>query len=225
MIDRTLSQLAGSPVNWFTRGPQEVVALTCYKATYRFEVLVSDPGDFFDPAAAAPRWVVYDCDLVGEDDSTGEHHAEEVWSDEPVELAQQRLDEALADLAAFRGGLPSRIVLWTGEGSSENPAVVIQATEEQMSVGRLRAASHAVVDAVDALNQARKRLRNQVLAAEVRTHLARNLIAREVEGGGLVAPPGPAIPRRARRHPRRPTRSAPRLARVQARLRSAAVLR
>jgi hypothetical protein len=157
-----------------------------YTATYRFEVLDSDGAvTAGDPLATAARWVVYDSELVGgEDDSTGEHCIEEVWIEVPVDLAQQCLSEALTDLGGFRGGLPSRIVFWTDEGCAESPTVVIQASEEQMAIARLHAASRAVVEANKALNRARKQLRNQVLAAEVHTHLARNLIAREVEGGG-----------------------------------------
>lgn len=152
-----------------------------YTATYRFEVYVAK--DLFAPSLA--EWVAYDSELVGEEDeTTGEHCAEEVWNQTPVELAQDRLDDALADLGSCRGGLPSRIVLWTDDGSPENPTVVIQATEDQMAIGRLRAASYGVASAVRELSAARRRLRNQILAADGHVGLGRNVIAREVEHGG-----------------------------------------
>lgn len=152
-----------------------------YTAKYRFEVHVAEDRNPVPPA----QWVVYDSELVDEDNvTTGEHCAEEVWDRTPVELAQDRLDEALADLCAYRGGLPCRIVLWTDEGSPENPTVIISATEDQLAIGRLRAASDDVAHAVGELSAARRRLRNQILAAGAHMGLGRNVIAREVEHGG-----------------------------------------
>src|SRR6266581_3577880 len=126
-----------------------------YSAAWRFEVLVSTKGK-------AERWITYGSGLAGAEGSiAGEHEDDEAgfWYDDPVALAQNRLEEALEVLGAFRGGVPSRIVLWTEVGTPENRGVVIQATEQQMATGRLRAASSAVVRAATELNNARRFLR------------------------------------------------------------------
>lgn len=132
-------------------------------------------------------WVVYDEELAGGPGGcTGVHEHPDLW-DEPVQYAQDQLDEALVELVDVAEGLGmrrARIVMWPYGGARENPLVVLQATDEQLAVGRLRNAANDVQWAAGELEKARARLRSQVIAADAVDHLGRNKIARELEDGG-----------------------------------------
>jgi hypothetical protein len=144
--------------------------------TWRFEVQRCDGAE----------WTLLDSELLGEDDlwedHIGTHDMPECW-DDPLEFARNELEGVLGRLAADcrRLGVPrARIVLWTRETAEGDPAIVIQATDEQMAIGRLHAAADEVKEALRGVEPARRRLRNQVIA-EI-GYLGRNQIAREIEG-------------------------------------------
>jgi hypothetical protein len=144
--------------------------------TWRFEVQRCDGAE----------WTPLDSELLGEDDlwddHIGTHDMPECW-DDPLEFARNELEGVLGRLAADcrRLRVPrARIVLWTRETAEGDPAIVIQATDEQMAIGRLHAAGDEVKEALRGVESARRRLRNQVIA-EI-GYLGRNQIAREIEG-------------------------------------------
>jgi hypothetical protein len=144
--------------------------------TWRFEVQRCDGAE----------WTPLDSELLGEDDlwddHIGTHDMPECW-DDPLEFARNELEGVLGRLAADcrrLGATWARIVLWTRETVEGDPAIVIQATDEQMSIGRLHAAADEVKEALRGVESARRKLRNQVIA-EI-GHLGRNQIAREIEG-------------------------------------------
>lgn len=144
--------------------------------TWRFEVQRCDGAE----------WTPIDGELLGEDDlwddHIGTHDMPECW-DDPLEFARNELEGVLGRLAADcrqLGVTRSRIVLWTREAAEGDAAIVIQATDEQMAIGRLLAAADEVKEALRGVESARRRLRNQVIA-EI-GQLGRNQIAREIEG-------------------------------------------
>ena len=125
-------------------------------------------------------------ELLGEDDlwddHIGTHDMVECW-DDPLEFARNELESVLGRLVADCRQLAvtrARIVLWTRETAEGDPAIVIQATDEQMAIGRLHAAADEAKEALRGVEAARKRLRNQVIAQI--GLLGRNQIAREIEG-------------------------------------------
>jgi hypothetical protein len=144
--------------------------------TWRFEVQRRDGAE----------WIPLVGELLGDsdlwDDHLGTHDLPECW-DDPLEFASNELNKVLASLALEcrqLGMSRARIVLWASATTEGDPAVVIQATDEQMAIGRLRAGADEVRDALRSVESARMRLRNQVIA-EVGL-LGRNQIARQVEG-------------------------------------------
>jgi len=146
---------------------------------WRLEVQLGESAD----------WTVYNKDLIGDarTDCAGVHENPNLI-DDPVEYAQFQLDHALCELAGVAGPLGmqrARVVLWEEGDSPEAPLVVLQATAEQLAIGRLRAAAWDVEDAVHAVDAARTRLRNQAIVAAAHDRLGRNQIARELENGGL----------------------------------------
>jgi hypothetical protein len=131
-------------------------------------------------------WMPLDGRLLGDDDlgddHIGMHDMPECW-DDPLEFASNELDSVLARLAAdccLLGMYRARIVVWMNETADGDPAIVIQAADEQMAAGRLRGAADEVREALRGVESARMRLRNQVIA-EI-GQLGRNQIAREIEG-------------------------------------------
>lgn len=132
-------------------------------------------------------WVVYDQELAGGlSGCAGVHEHPDLW-DDPVQYARDQLDKALAELVDVGEGLGmrrARIVMWPYGGSRQDPLAALQATDEQLAVGRLRNAANDVQWASGELEKARARLRSQVIAADAVDHLGRNRIARELEDGG-----------------------------------------
>jgi hypothetical protein len=143
---------------------------------WQFEVQLHDDG-----------WVVYDKELAGGPGGrAGVHEHPDLW-DDPVQYARDQLDEALAELVDVGEGLGmrrARIAMWPYGGSRQDPLAVLQATDEQLALGRLRNAANDVQWAVRELEKARARLRSQVIAADAVDRLGRNKIARELEDGG-----------------------------------------
>ncbi|WP_284741651.1 hypothetical protein [Amycolatopsis sp. RTGN1] len=104
---------------------------------------------------------------------------------EPADAAKDELDEALAGLAAFgqgRGMTGARIVVWDDVGAEGDPAVVLEATADQLAAGRLRVSTIDVDAAKREVEDARTRVRNEIIRAATVDRLGRNMIARNVEG-------------------------------------------
>lgn len=148
--------------------------------TYRFEVLLS-----------GERWVPYTAAALG----VGEHDVDieyatdgrdliGVWQ-EPLEFARDELDKALAaftpELPGLKGFRGLRVLVWEGDTTGGDPVVVLRATDEQLALGRLRRAAAEVHDALNLVEQARRRLRAQVIESNTVDRLGRNQIAREIE--------------------------------------------
>lgn len=151
--------------------------------TYRFEVLLggSDSGE---------RWMPYSAAALG----LGEHEVDSDYSDdrdmpciwqEPTEFARAELDQALGAITAVDPGLSRlvglRVLVWEGLTTDGEPVLVLRATAEQLALGRLRYAAAQVHAALQAVEQARRRLRAQVIEADTTDRLGRNRIAREIE--------------------------------------------
>ncbi len=146
--------------------------------TWRFEMLLH----------GGTEWLPYNGELLGEDDIWLEHagtHTLDDYDGDPVEFAKEELDNALSELAddgARLGMARARIVIWRAISAEGDPVVVVQASDEQLATGRLRRVAVDVHIAVRKLEEARKRLRNQVIASGAIDRLGRNHIAREVDG-------------------------------------------
>lgn len=147
--------------------------------TWRFEVTMRDHDG----------WVPITRDLLGADEPLygdivdtmemiGIHR-------EPADAAKDELDEALAGLAAFgqgRGMTGARIVVWDDVGVEGDPAIVLEATADQLAAGRLRVSTIDVDVARREVENARTRVRNEIIRASTVDRLGRNMIARNVEG-------------------------------------------
>jgi hypothetical protein len=145
--------------------------------TWRFEVQVH----------GREGWLPYDSELWPFEppwhDCLGVHRLDDCW-DEPLEVATRELDEALSTLAGLGveiGVAAARIVLWRGDGTDGDANIMLTATDEEMATGRLRYAVNDVRRALHAVDEARTRLRDQILLAD-KALLGRNTIARETEG-------------------------------------------
>jgi hypothetical protein len=102
----------------------------------------------------------------------------------PLDIATRELDDALSTIAGLGveiGVVAARIMLWRGESTTGDPVIVLTATDEQMTVGRLRYAVNDVRRALELVDEARTRLRDQIVAAD-QAFVGRNNIARETEG-------------------------------------------
>lgn len=148
--------------------------------TYRFEVLL-----------ASERWVPYTAAAlnVDEDDVDIEYATDGrdmigIWQ-EPLEFARDELDQALAaftpELPGLKGFRGLRVLVWEGHTTAGEPVVVLRATDEQLALGRLRRAAAEVQYALNLVDQARSRLRAQVIESNTVDRLGRNQIAREIE--------------------------------------------
>lgn len=131
-------------------------------------------------------WVPYDRKAFGELDRPhlGEHTDEECWED-PVQFAQRAFDDALNEMVADQQVLrlrSARILLWISDTSRGDPAVLLQATDDQLATAQLSVAVQGVRAALADLDRARERLRNQIVAASTIDYLSRNHIARIADG-------------------------------------------
>ncbi|WP_154697866.1 hypothetical protein [Lentzea guizhouensis] len=137
-----------------------------------------------------PAWIPYELELWlshGEPewrDCLGVHEMTDC-TDDPVEVATRQLDESLEVLAGYgrRIGIRGvRIIMWTGPNTDGGPDIVIPATREQMALGRLRDTVSDVEVALREVENARTRLRNQMVESDTIDGLGRNTIARTTEG-------------------------------------------
>lgn len=71
------------------------------------------------------------------------------------------------------------MLVWEGDTTAGEPVVVLRATDEQLALGRLRRAAGEVHHALNLVEQARRRLRAQVIESNTVDRLGRNQIARE----------------------------------------------
>ncbi|MGK5558825.1 hypothetical protein ACSNOI_45215 [Actinomadura kijaniata] len=147
--------------------------------TWRFEVLI-DGG---------PGWLPYDPqhfpDDGGYQEYIGQHVHEECW-DDLTEVAEDELARALGPIAADaieRAGFDGlRVCVWRAYDNIEgDPEVVLHASPKQLAAGRLRAAAQQVAEAMDLVEQARRRLRWQIVTASSTDDLPRPFIAAETE--------------------------------------------
>ncbi len=132
-------------------------------------------------------WLPYDRDLWPIEprwpDCLGVQRFDDCW-DNPLDIATREFDDALSTLAGLGveiGVVAARIMLWRGESTTGDAAIVLTATDEQMTVGRLRYAVNDVRRAIELVDEARTRLRDQIVAAD-HAFVGRNQIARETEG-------------------------------------------
>lgn len=147
--------------------------------TWRFEVQIN----------GEPVWLPYDgrhIDGVGEyDDCAGKHVIDECW-DDLAELAAHELTSGLgaitSDLVRFGALTGLRVCVWRTYDSTEgDPEVVLSASPKQLAAGRLFGATDDVAAALYRVEQARRRLRAQVVAASAEGHLDRAFIAKTAE--------------------------------------------
>lgn len=147
--------------------------------TWRFELQL--PG---------PRWVPVTTDMVGDEeaafyaDHVGTKEMPCIWKDAD-EVAPDELGQVLVDLIEVgeplgMGG--ARIVVWEGIGTDGDPALVLEATADELAVGRLELANRDVQDALQEVERARTGVRIRIVKAANENRLSRNMIARAVNG-------------------------------------------
>lgn len=149
--------------------------------TWRFELRLRYPD----------RWVPITTDMVDEHDEHDEYaehvgtkEMPEIWRDAD-EAAPDELHRVLADLIEVGeplGMTGARIAVWEGIGTDGDPAVVLEATADQLAVGELELANRQVQDALREVERARARVRARIIKTASENRLGRNMIARAVSG-------------------------------------------
>jgi hypothetical protein len=152
------------------------MSLTNPDLTWQFELRLHSSG----------KWVPVTADLAGDEypELAGAHEMPEIWDDAKY-AAPAELENALAGLARTadeHNAAGARIVVWEGIGTDKAPACVLEATEAQLTAGRLEDASLQVQQALREVEAARTQVRTQVIRASLGNMLSRNAIARLVSG-------------------------------------------
>lgn len=151
-------------------------SLTNEDLTWRFELRL--PGH--------DRWMPVTTDIA--DDAHAAHVGTKempcIWQDAD-EAAPWELKQVLADLVETGDPLRmtgARIVVWEGIGTGGEPACVLEATADQLAMGRLEYANRQVQWALHEVELARTQVRTQIIIAATENRLGRNTIARLVSG-------------------------------------------
>jgi hypothetical protein len=107
-----------------------------------------------------------------------------IWKD-AEEVAPDELGQVLVDLIEVGeplGMSGARIVVWEGIGTDGDPALILEATADELAVGRLELANREVQEALQEVERARTRVRARIVKAANENRLSRNMIARAVNG-------------------------------------------
>jgi hypothetical protein len=152
------------------------MSLTNPDLTWQFEIRLHGSGP----------WVPITTEVAGDGypELAGPHEMPEIW-DDAKDAAPVELENALAGLARTadqNNAAGARIVVWEGIGTDGAPACVLEATEAQLTGGRLRDASLHVQQELREVEAARAQMRAQVVRASSENVLSRNAIARLASG-------------------------------------------
>lgn len=149
--------------------------------TWRFELRLPRRPD---------RWVPVTKDMLDDEDAAfyadhvGTKEMPCIWKDAD-EVAPDELGQVLVDLIEVGeplGMSGARIVVWEGIGTDGDPALILEATADELAVGRLELANRGVQDALQEVERARTGVRARIVKAANENRLSRNMIARAVNG-------------------------------------------
>jgi len=147
--------------------------------TWRFELLLR-----------GQRWVPVTKDILDDEAAAfysahvGTQEMPCIWKDAD-EVAPDELGQVLVDLIEVGeplGMSGARIVVWEGIGTDGDPALILEATPDELAVARLELANREVQNALQEVERARTRVRARIVKAANENRLSRNMIARAVNG-------------------------------------------
>ncbi len=181
VFSRTIQNMTGSLVSQYGGNPDWDATKRLHdgQITWSFQVRLQEASEWvpFDEFTFPDTWL---------DEEYSGQQSFDCWLGDPLEFARTELESALVGILATLANVECvRISVWTTQEPPCDPFAVVQATDAQMEIGQLRAARENVAAATRALDDARARLRDQILRMHSQRLLGANKIAQEV-GGGLT---------------------------------------